>query len=185
MAKTIPVVVETPQGARSKVEFDYGLGLLLLTKVLPAGLTFPLNFGSVPCTLADDDDPLDILLFMSDAVPGGTLVETRPIGVLEANQTEDGETVRNDRLFGVATESTEHRDLKTVKEIDGDRREEFERFFQAYNAECGKVFEGLGWFGPKRAWKLIERARRRYRPPKDAGQLPTRLSGFASALEDD
>ena len=180
--RTIPVVVETSQGARAKVEFDYRTGLLKLTKILPKGFTFPLNFGSIPGTLGDDGDPLDILLFMSDPVPCGTLVAARLIGVLEAEQEEKGKTERNDRLFGVAVESTEHRDLKSVNGIEKKARSELEAFFEAYNAEGGKKFRALGWFGPKRASKLIDRGRRRFRPAGAPG-LPKSFAAYAELAE--
>jgi inorganic pyrophosphatase len=183
--KTIPVIVETPQGTRSKVEFDYELGLLRLTRVLPAGMTFPLNFGSIPGTLADDGDPLDVLLFMRDPVPSGTLLAARPIGVMEAEQTDDGETERNDRLFAVPAKDSSYGHLESVSAIDKRRRKEFERFFETYNSEDGKEFRPLGWFGPQRAFKLIERARRQYRRPKKAAHLPRTIRGYEDALRDD
>jgi len=182
-ANTIPVIVETPRGSRSKVEFDLELGCLKLTKVLPAGFTFPLNFGAIPGTLADDGDPLDILLFMSDPVPSGTLVEARPIGVMEAEQVEREKSARNDRLFGVALHGSEHRAIDSVAAIERRTRKELERFFQDYNEQEGKTFRCLGWFGPKRAWRLIERGRRKYRPPKRAGRLPKTYRGFTKALQ--
>jgi inorganic pyrophosphatase len=181
--RLVPVIVETARGARSKLEWDAGLGMLRLTKVLPAGFTFPLNFGSIPGTRADDGDPLDIMLFMSDSVPAGTLVAARPIGVLEAEQIEKGKAERNDRLFGVAAEATEHRAVRSMKGIEARQRRELERFFQAYNSEAGREFRPLGWFGPKRAWALIEAARRRHRPEK--ARPPRTYSGYAEALSGD
>ncbi len=185
MPKTIPVIVETPQGTRSKVEFDYEVGLLRLTRVLPAGMTFPLNFGSIPGTLAEDGDPLDVLLFMRDPVPPGTLLSARPIGVMEAKQTDKGKSERNDRLFAVPDEDGQYAALKTVSNIEGKRRREYERFFQTYNSEDGKEFRPLGWFGPRRAWKLIETARRKYKPRKKAGRLPRTFGGYETALEEE
>ncbi len=185
MPKTIPIIVETPQGTRSKVEFDYEVGLLRLTRVLPAGMTFPLNFGSIPGTLAADGDPLDVLLFMRDPVPPGTLLAGRPIGVMEAEQTEEGKTERNDRLFAVPSEDEQFSGLRSVSSIEARRRREYERFFQTYNSEDGKEFRPLGWFGPRRAWKLIETARRKYRPRKKAGRLPRTLDGYEAALHEE
>ena len=178
----VPVLIEAPEGTRSKMSFDFELGLLRLTKVLPAGFTFPFNFGSIPCTRADDGDPLDILLFMSDEVPAGSLVAARPIGVLEAKEVEDGEVERNDRVVGVALESTEHQRLKSAKRIDPKIRKQFEHFFVAYNAPS-KEFRPLGWHGPSRAWTLIERARRKYRPER-AGRHRRTFSEYLEAARD-
>jgi inorganic pyrophosphatase len=179
--KSVPVIVETPKGARSKLAFDYELGMLRLTRVLPAGFAFPFNFGSIPGTRADDGDPLDILLLMDEQVPAGTLVEARPIGVLEAEQIEEDVATRNDRLVGVACESSEHRGLSSARDFDPASRKEFERFFEAYNAEDGKEFHGLGWFGPKRAWRLIQRARKKAQPPKTRSRSPQSFADYAAA----
>jgi inorganic pyrophosphatase len=183
MPKSVPVIVETSRGSRSKLSFDFELGLLVLTKVLPAGFAFPFNFGSIPGTLADDGDPLDILLFLADPLPAGTLITARPVGVLEAEQTENGKTERNDRVLGVAVESN-GQPIRALKDVTRQVRREYEAFFEAYNAQEGKRFRSLGWFGPDRAWKLIDRARKKYRPPKPA-RLPRTFSGFAAAAEGD
>ena len=183
---TIPAIVETPQGTRTKVEFDYNLGLLRLTRVLPEGITFPLNFGSIPGTRADDGDPLDILLFMHDPVPPGTLLAARPIGVMEAEQTEtNGRSERNDRIFAVPAKDAHYSHLRSVSHIEKRQRKEFERFFETYNSEDGKKFRPLGWFGPQRAWKLIDRARRKYREPRKTARLPRTLRGYERALQEE
>jgi inorganic pyrophosphatase len=184
MAKSIPVIVETSRGSRDKFAFDFETGLLRLTKVLPEGFVFPLNFGSIPGTRADDGDPLDILMFMADPVPAGTLVMARPIGVLEAKQTEDGETERNDRLLGVAVESPEHEHVKSIRDVGKQTLRQYEVFFEAYNEQCGKKFHPLGWFGPARAWKLIERTRKRYRPIKPK-PLPASFAAYAELGDED
>src|SRR5918993_2443763 len=100
------VVIETPKGSRNKYEYDEKLGLFKLGGVLPAGASFPFDFGFIPSTLGGDGDPLDVLVLMDEPAFAGCLVITRLIGVVEAEQTErDGETTRNDRLVGVAAES--------------------------------------------------------------------------------
>lgn len=63
----IHVVIETPRGSRNKVSFDEDLGVFRLKKVLPEGMSFPYDFGFVPSTLADDGDPLDVLVLMDEA----------------------------------------------------------------------------------------------------------------------
>lgn len=182
--KSIPVMVETAQGERNKLAYDFDSGVLRLTKVLPEGFSFPLNFGSIPGTIADDGDPVDILLFMSDPVPPATLVQARVIGVLEAEQVENGKRERNDRLFGVAEASPEHRNLLSVRGIPGETRREYERFFKAYNAEEGKKFKALGWYGPKRAMKLVDRGRRKFRAPRKP-EIPRTFADYAKAAEED
>src|SRR5437868_1829024 len=104
-AGTCRAVVETPRGRRGKLAYDPESGLFEVGKTLPAGMMFPFDFGFVPSTLGDDGDPLDIMVLGDEPAPVGCLVEVRLVGVLTAEQQEDGESERNDRLLGVAVES--------------------------------------------------------------------------------
>ena len=85
------VIVDTPKGNRNKFVYDEELGLFRLGGVLPAGAVFPYDFGFVPGTLGGDGDPMDALILMDEPAFVGCLVECRLIGVIEAEQTEDGE----------------------------------------------------------------------------------------------
>ncbi len=152
----IHVIVDTPRGSRNKFKYDEGLQVFKLSHVLPAGAVFPFNFGFVPRTRGEDGDPLDALLLMDEPAFVGCLVTARLIGVIEAEQTEEGETVRNDRLIAVATESREHREVKSLAQLSDNLLEEIEHFFISYNQLKDKVFKPLGRFGPQRAEKLLE-----------------------------
>src|SRR3954471_17801171 len=99
------VVIETPKGCRNKYAFDFDLAGYRLKTVLPEGAVFPFDFGSIPGTVAEDGDPLDVLLLMDEPVFIGCLVETRLLGVLDAEKTEGGKIERNDLLIAVAAES--------------------------------------------------------------------------------
>src|SRR4051812_26311118 len=92
------VIVETPKGCRNKFKFDEELRCFKLSKVLPAGATFPFDFGFLPHTLADDGDPIDVLLLMDEQAFPGCLVKARLVGVIEAEQGKDKKATRNDRL---------------------------------------------------------------------------------------
>jgi inorganic pyrophosphatase len=85
-----------------------------LKSVLPNGAVFPFDFGSVPGTTADDGDPLDVLLLMDEPAFTGCLVQGRLLGVINAKQTSNGKTERNDRLIAVAAESQIHSSLKFI-----------------------------------------------------------------------
>jgi len=95
------VVVDTPRGCRNKYKFDEQDGQWRLSKVLPPGMSFPYDFGFIPSTRGEDGDPLDVLLLMDEPAFLGCVVPARLIGVIEAEQTEEGTTVRNDRLVAV------------------------------------------------------------------------------------
>ena len=157
------VVVDTPKGSRNKFEYDERRGLFKLGGVLPAGAVFPYDFGFVPATLGGDGDPIDVLILMDEPAFVGCLVESRLIGVIEAQQTEGGETVRNDRLIAVSTRSRNHRDLVEVGQINRNLLAELQHFFVSYNDSKGKLFEPLGLFGADHARLLVEQAEARYR----------------------
>ena len=80
----ITVVIETPKGSRNKYKFDENRKAFSLGKVLPAGAEFPYDFGYIPDTLAPDGDPIDVLIVMDESVFPGCLVDTRLVGVIEA-----------------------------------------------------------------------------------------------------
>src|ERR1700761_4836913 len=96
------VVVETPKGSRVKFAFDEESGFFVLSKALPEGMVFPFNFGFVPKTLAEDGDPLDVLVLNEEPLIAGCLLKVRPIAVVKATQVENGNEVRNDRIIGEA-----------------------------------------------------------------------------------
>src|SRR5213595_2139587 len=92
-------IIETPKGCRNKFDYDPDSGLFMLGGLLPEGMMFPFDFGFIPSTLGEDGDPLDIMVLMDAPAHVGCLIEVRIVGVIEAKQTEKGETERNDRLL--------------------------------------------------------------------------------------
>lgn len=150
------VVIDTPKGNRNKFAYDRERKAYLLKTVLPAGSTFPFDFGSIAGTIADDGDALDVLVLMEEPAFVGCLVESRLIGVIEAKQTEDGQSERNDRLIAVAAESHTHRGIKKLSDLDSTLVKEIEYFFVSYNAQRGKKFKPIGRHGPKRARQLVK-----------------------------
>ena len=154
-AATVSVIVDTPKGSRNKYKYDETLGLYKLAHVLPVGASFPYNFGFIPGTLAEDGDPLDVLVLMDDAAFVGCLVPSRLIGVIQAKQTEKKRTFRNDRLIAVAAESHDHHDVRSLDEIGDNLIREIEHFFVSYNTMRGRRFEPTGRAGPARALALV------------------------------
>ena len=157
------VIIETPKGSRNKFDYDEKYGLFRLGGVLPAGAVFPFDFGFVPSTLGGDGDPLDVLVLMDEPAFTGCLVLARLIGVIEAEQTEGGETTRNDRLIAVAAASRNHRDVHSLADLSENLVDEIEHFFVSYNTVKGKQFKPGGRFDARRAEQLVEEGRRRRR----------------------
>ena len=86
----VNVVIDTPRGCRNKYKFDERNGLWRLSKMLPQGMSFPCDFGFIPSTRGEDGDAIDVLVFMDEPAFLGAVVPARLIGVIEAEQTEDG-----------------------------------------------------------------------------------------------
>ena len=154
------VVVETPKGSRNKLAWNEDYGIFQLKGVLPAGAVFPFDFGFLPSTTGEDGDPLDLLILMDDPTYPGVLVPCRLLGVIEAEQTEDSRTERNDRLIAVAANSRTHSRYHAIDDLDETLLHEIEHFFESYNDVKGKQFRVLGRGGPDRARRVIEEAGR-------------------------
>jgi inorganic pyrophosphatase len=155
------VVIDTPKGCRNKFAWDKKREAYLLKSVLPAGAVFPFDFGSIPGTIGEDGDPLDALVLMEEPAFVGCLVEARLLGVIKGEQTEDGETERNDRVIAVALKSKTHTELNALSDMDATLVDEIEHFFVSYNKIRGKKFKPIGREGPKRARRLVLKQRRR------------------------
>jgi inorganic pyrophosphatase len=153
---SLRAVIETPRGSRNKYSHDSKENILLLKKVLPAGMTFPYDFGYIPKTKAQDGDPIDVLVLMDEPAFPGCVVQVRLIGVIEAEEKENGKAIRNDRLIAVAVTSHTHREVQDLREMGESFIKDLERFFETYQKLDGKEIRLLGSRGPNRARKLME-----------------------------
>jgi inorganic pyrophosphatase len=156
--RVVNAVIETPGGSRNKFKYDEKIGFFSLAGVLPEGMVFPHAFGFVPSTRAADGDPEDILIIMDEPTFTGCVVPTRLIGVMEAEQTEDGHTNRNDRLIAVAANSRDFSEVKKLEDLNSNMLKEIEQFFITYNKERGKKFRVLRTRGPRQALKLVKKS---------------------------
>jgi inorganic pyrophosphatase len=149
------VVIETPKGSPNKLAFEPRYGTFVLKGVMPAGAVFPFDFGFVPSTRGEDGDPLDVLVLMDAPVFPGCILPSRLIGVIEAEQTEEDRTKRNDRLLAVAANSATHRSIRELSDLSQDLVAQIENFFVSYNEAKGKRFKVRGQFGRRRARALV------------------------------
>jgi inorganic pyrophosphatase len=156
----LQVVIETPKGSRNKFAFDPEQRVFTLKKVLPAGMTFPYDFGFLPKTIAPDGDPIDVLLLMDEPAYPGVLVRSRLIGVIEGEQTEGKDKKRNDRLLAVAEANHLYANIKSFHDLPKQFVQELEAFFVNYHKQEGKEYKLLGCKGANEAMRLIQEARR-------------------------
>jgi inorganic pyrophosphatase len=153
---TCRIIIETPKGSRNKFDYDPDSNLFMLGGLLPEGMMFPYDFGFVPSTQGEDGDPVDVMVLMDAPAHVGCLMEVRLIGVIEAEQTEDGNTEENDRLLAVAVHSYEHQELHSIDDVSKTLLAQVEAFFVSYNKQRGKKFKITHMGGPKKAIKLLK-----------------------------
>jgi inorganic pyrophosphatase len=157
-SNVLNVIIETPRGSQNKYDYDPELRLFRLKKTLPMGTVFPFDFGFVPNTIAEDGDPLDVLVIMDEHAYPGCLVECRVVGILEAEQVEENKKKeRNDRIVAVANNSILFGGISDVRELNKSMIEEIENFFIDYNKHEGKTFIPLKWAGIHEARKIIQK----------------------------
>jgi inorganic pyrophosphatase len=153
---TCRAIIETPKGCRNKFDYDPESNLFMLGGLLPEGMLFPFDFGFIPSTLGEDDDPLDILVLMDAPAHTGCLIEVRLIGIITAEQTEDGKTKSNDRLMGVAVHSYQHEGIATIEDVSKTLLSQVEEFFISYNKQRGKKFKVTGTGGHRKAVAFLK-----------------------------
>ena len=113
----IKVIIETPKGSRNKYAFDQEESVFALKKVLPSGMAFPYDFGFVPSTLAEDGDPVDVLVLMDEPAFPGCLLKCRLIGVIQGEQGKGKKSERNDRLVAVESDNHAWSDIEHVDDL--------------------------------------------------------------------
>ena len=153
----INVLIETPKGSSYKYDFDPGLNIFQLNKIMPLGMMFPFDFGFIPGTKGGDGDPLDVLVLMDQALIQGSLLCCRPLALLEASQKErDGREERNDRIIATSEFSTKYVDEKNFIAGHQEILHQIETFFKEYNNLAGKVFQPIHWHNGEKVFETIK-----------------------------
>jgi inorganic pyrophosphatase len=156
--KMVQVIIETPAGSRNKFSFDAEQGIFAHKKTLPAGMSFPYDFGFLPQTLAPDGDPIDVLLLMDEPAFPGISVKGRLIGVIEGQQIDGKKKIRNDRLVVVTEESHRYANVQKLNDLPAQWIDEVGEFFVNYHDQEGKKYQLLGTKGAGEAMRLIRKA---------------------------
>jgi inorganic pyrophosphatase len=153
----VRVILESPQDSRNKLKYVPATDAFEVSASLPAGMEFPFDFGFFPGTRAADGDPLDCLVIMDAPAYPGVIVNVRLLGVIEAEQSEDGgKPYRNDRLIAVAEGSTERGELRRLRDLDDALMTQMESFFPTYDHLTGKKFRAIARHGRRRARALLD-----------------------------
>lgn len=147
-------VIEISKGGKNKYELDKETGMLKLDRVLYTATRYPANYGFIPRTYADDGDPLDVLVLCSETISPMTLVECKPIGIL--NMIDDNST--DEKVIAVPLNDPNYNCYNDIKELPKHRFDEIRHFFQIYKMlEKGKVTDVSNIQGAKKAKEVIKK----------------------------
>ncbi|HEY4047258.1 MAG TPA: inorganic diphosphatase [Acidobacteriaceae bacterium] len=152
------VIVETPRGSHNKYKFDQQTGRMKLSKVMPEGMMFPYDFGFLPGTKGEDGDPIDVLILNDEATFPACQIDCRLIGVIKANQTEQGKEKRNDRLIAVAQASVLYAGVEELSDLEAAVLKQIEDFFVNYQKVREIDFKILAREGSRSAKAILKRA---------------------------
>ena len=159
------VVIEIPFGSSVKYELDKDSGLIKLDRILFSAVYYPANYGFIPQTLAEDDDPLDVLVLCQETVAPLTLIHARTIGLM--TMLDAGK--KDHKIIAVAINDPEFNHFREAAEMPPHRLTMLRRFFQDYKQLEGKAVEVDEIQPAAKAYPIIEDALARYSKQRRKG----------------
>ncbi len=144
-----PVIIEIPMGSKVKYELDKDTGLMRVDRILFSSVHYPANYGFIPQTLCEDNDPLDVLVLGQQPILPRSIIEARPIGLLK--MLDQGE--EDDKIIAVHLHDPEFNHYTSIKELPPHRLLEIKSFFEDYKSleqKETKVSEPLDAIDAKR-----------------------------------
>ncbi len=152
------MIVEIPRNSSNKYEYDGELEMFRLDRALYSPMHYPGDYGFIPGTLAEDDDPIDVLCLVSEPSFTGCMIEVRPIGLLNMIDSEEGDQ----KIIAVPNRNPRYDQIHTIDQVFQHVRREIEHFFTIYKELEGKNTQMEGWLRPKETREEIIKARKRY-----------------------
>jgi inorganic pyrophosphatase len=155
----IEVVVEIPKGTRNKYEIEHETGVIWLDRMLFTSTRYPADYGFFPHTLAEDGDPLDVLVRLEEPTFPGCHVRARPIGVFIMSDEHGSDA----KVLSVAASDPRAEDIRELDDVPIHELNEIAHFFAIYKQlEPGKTTVTQGWEDRTSAEAIIEASRRRF-----------------------
>ena len=129
-AEDFMCVIEITKGSKKKYELDKETGYLMLDRILHTSTHYPANYGFIPRTYGDDNDPLDVLLICSEQIEPMTLVRAYPIGVI--SMIDSGR--KDDKIIAVPYSDPYYNRYQDITELPDHVYEEMKHFFAVYKS---------------------------------------------------
>ncbi|MFB6187929.1 MAG: inorganic diphosphatase, partial [Halobacteriaceae archaeon] len=124
----IHAVVECLKGERNKYEYDKSVPGIVLDRVLHSNVHYPSDYGFIPQSYYDDEDPFDVLVLVKDQTFPGCVIEARPIALMK--MIDDGE--QDDKVIAVPSEDPRYDHITELDDLTLQKRAEIEEFFETY-----------------------------------------------------
>jgi inorganic pyrophosphatase len=155
----VNMIVEIPKGARNKFELDKESGLIKLDRYLYSSSVYPGDYGFIPQTLAEDGDPLDILVMVNEPTFSGCLIEARVVGLFK--MIDKG--VNDFKVLGVPNADPLFAHLRKLEDVPPHFLREVEHFFGTYKQLEGVATSSLGWISAEEATHEVRLSVDRFR----------------------
>jgi inorganic pyrophosphatase len=154
----VNAVIEIPAGGVNKYEYDKKLGVFRLDRPLYSPVHYPGDYGFIPSSLAEDGDPLDIIIMVAQPTFTGCLVEARPLGLLE--MLDQG--VKDEKVLAVSSVNPRFAEVHDYPDVYSHVLREIEHFFSIYKDLEGKRTKMMGWKTAGIARQVIMTSHQRY-----------------------
>mgnify|MGYP000872406113 CR=1 FL=1 len=151
--------IEIPKGSSNKYEYDEKRKVFVLDRALFSPMFYPADYGFIPDTLAEDGDPIDIMVLMANPTFPGCMIRSRVIGMF----LMEDEKGKDEKIIAVPLGDPRYEEIKTIDDMGSHIKKEFEHFFSEYKQLEGKKVHIQGWADIEAANAAIENARKNYR----------------------
>ena len=159
MPKPVHCIVEIPKGSRNKYEWDEEMQAIRLDRFLFSSVVYPTDYGYIPNTLAEDGDPLDAMVCVSEATFPGCVIAVKVIALF---RMRDDKGV-DDKVVCVPFSDPNWNTIERLEDLPLNLRDEISHFFSIYKTPEWKVVKVDGWYPREEALESIESAQKRWR----------------------
>lgn len=144
--------IEISKGSKNKYELDKATGLIMLDRILYTSTHYPANYGFIPKTYADDDDPLDVLVLCSESLVPLSLVRCYPVGVIRMKDSD----ANDDKIIAIPFGDPNWNCYNEIEELPPHLAAEIEHFFQVYKNLEHKETSNIEVLNKEEAKKIIK-----------------------------
>ncbi len=158
--KVLNAVIEVVSGSRDKYEYSYEWEAFVLDRIIPSSVAFPVEYGFVPQTWFDDDDPLDIMVLSYEPLEVGCIVKVRVIGALII-EDEKGE---DPKILSVLVNDARFEGYSDINDVHKHKLREVQEFFETYKRlEPHKWVKFKEWKNAEEAMKIVDYASKQFK----------------------